>query len=71
LGNDDIGVEVLERAVEIMGGASNLADRLRTSPRKLRDWLDRREPIPWEISLFAADIVVPALLTELFAVHRS
>jgi len=34
-------------------------------------WLDRRESIPWEISLIVVQIVVPALLTELIARHKS
>jgi len=67
LGNDDIGVQVLQQAVEVIGGSSALADRLHLSQRKLEDWLHRREPIPWQISLIAAEIVVPALLTTLFS----
>lgn len=71
MGNDDVGSEVLQRAVEIVGSTPALADRLRVSQLKLQDWLDRREPIPWEISLIVVQIVVPALLTELFARHKS
>jgi len=71
LGNDDVGVQVLQRAAEIIGGTPALADHLRISQLKLQDWLDRREPIPWEISLIVVQIVVPALLTELFARHKS
>jgi hypothetical protein len=68
---DVVGVQVLERAAHIMGGSSSLADHLRVSQRKLDDWLDQREPIPWEISVLAAEIVVPALLIELFARHKA
>lgn len=71
MGNDDVGVQVLQQAVEIIGSPPALADHLRISQLKLQDWLDRREPIPWEISLIAVEIVVPALLTKLFARHRS
>jgi hypothetical protein len=68
---DVVGVQVLQRAAHIMGGASCLAHHLRVSQRKLDDWLDQREPIPWEISVLAAEIVVPALLIELFARHKA
>jgi hypothetical protein len=68
---DVVGVQVLQRAAHIMGGASSLAHHLRISQRKLDDWLDQREPIPWEISVLAAEIVVPALLIELFARHKA
>jgi hypothetical protein len=71
LANDDIGVEVLQRAVHVLGSTSALADHLRIPQRKLGDWLDRRQPIPWDISLRAVELVVPALLTELFAVNKS
>jgi hypothetical protein len=71
LKNDDIGIEVLQRAADILGSNSALADRLRMSQRKLADCLDGRQPIPWDISLLAVEIVVPALLTDLFALHKS
>jgi hypothetical protein len=71
LGKDDIGVEVLQRAVDTLGSISALADRLRISQLKLADCLEGRQPIPWDISLLAVEIVVPTLLAELFAVHKS
>lgn len=71
MATDVVGLQVLRRAADIMGGSSFLAHHLRVSTRKLDDWLDQREPIPWEISVLVAEIVVPALLTELFARHQA
>lgn len=62
---------IAPRAVEIMGGTPALANHLRISQRKLQHWLDRSEPVPWEISLLVVEIVVPVLLTELFARHKA
>lgn len=69
--NDVVGLKVLEQSVEIMGGVPELASHLRVSQRRLSDWLERRLPIPWEISVQVAEIVVPVLLTELFARHKT
>ena len=71
MATDVVGVQVLQRAAHIMGSSSFLAHHLRVSQRKLDDWLDQRESIPWEISVLAAEIVVPALLIELFARHKA
>lgn len=71
MASDVVGLQVLRRAADIMGGSSFLAQHLRVSTCKLDDWLDQREPIPWEISVLVAEIVVPALLTELFARHKA
>ncbi len=49
MATDVVGVQVLQRAANIMGGSSSLAHHLRFSHRKLDDWLDQRELIPWEI----------------------
>lgn len=71
MATDVVGLQVLQRAADIMGGSSFLAQHLRVSQRKLDDWLGQREPIPWEISVLVAEIVVPALLIELFARHKA
>jgi DNA-binding transcriptional regulator YdaS (Cro superfamily) len=66
LQQDFFGVGVLSRALEIVGGASALGERVRVPEREINEWLTFRKPIPWQASLILAEIIVPSLLERIF-----
>jgi len=66
LQQDSFGVGVLFRALEIVGSASALADRLGVQEREFTDWMAFRKPIPWQASITLAEIIVPSLLERIF-----
>jgi DNA-binding transcriptional regulator YdaS (Cro superfamily) len=50
--------ETLRRASEIIGDDKKLADTLGINPDQLREWKSSEKPIPEEVFLKCADIVV-------------
>jgi hypothetical protein len=65
LQHDSFGVGILSRALEIVGGASALAERLGFQEREINEWLALRKPIPWQASITLAEIIVPSLLERI------
>jgi DNA-binding transcriptional regulator YdaS (Cro superfamily) len=66
LQQDYFGVGVLSRALDIVGGAFALAERLSVQEREISEWLAFRKPIPWQASIALAEIIVPSLLERIF-----
>jgi DNA-binding transcriptional regulator YdaS (Cro superfamily) len=54
----DVYIRTLARAAEIVGGATELAFRLKVTPSHLTLWLAGLEPCPPSIFLKAVDLVL-------------
>jgi hypothetical protein len=54
----DVYIRTLERAAEIVGGATELAFRLKVTPSHLSLWMGGLEPCPANIFLQAVDLVL-------------
>jgi hypothetical protein len=54
----DVYIRTLARAAEIVGGAQELAFRLRVTPSHLSLWMGGLEPCPGDIFLKAVDLVL-------------
>jgi Putative antitoxin of bacterial toxin-antitoxin system, YdaS/YdaT len=66
LHQDFFGVGILSRALDIVGGASALAERLGFPEREVNEWLSFKKPIPWQASITLAEIIVPSLLERIY-----
>jgi DNA-binding transcriptional regulator YdaS (Cro superfamily) len=54
----DVYIRTLARAAEIVGGATELAFRLKVTPSHLSLWMGGLEPCPAKIFLQAVDLVL-------------
>jgi hypothetical protein len=54
----DVYIRTLARAAEIVGGATELAFRLKVTPSHLALWMGGLEPCPANIFLQAVDVVL-------------
>lgn len=54
----DVYIRTLMRAAEIVGGATELAFKLRITPSHLSLWLSGLEPCPPDVFLKAVDLVL-------------
>ena len=54
----DVYIRTLARAAEIVGGATELAFRLKVTPSHLSLWMGGLEPCPANIFLQAVDLVL-------------
>ncbi|HEV8107930.1 MAG TPA: hypothetical protein VGP97_10430 [Burkholderiales bacterium] len=54
----DVHVRTLMRAAEIVGGAQELAFKLKVTPSHLSLWMGGLEPCPGHIFLKAVDLVL-------------
>jgi hypothetical protein len=60
----DVHVRTLMRAAEIVGGAQELAFKLKVTPSHLSLWMAGLEPCPSQIFLKAVDLVLEKDLAE-------
>ena len=60
----DVHVRTLMRAAEIVGGAQELAFKLKVTPSHLSLWMAGLEPCPGHIFLKAVDLVLESDLAE-------
>jgi DNA-binding transcriptional regulator YdaS (Cro superfamily) len=51
-------IRVLRRAVEIVGGEEQLAQRLKVPTSRLTSWLQAQAPLPPAVFLRAVDVVM-------------
>ena len=54
----DVYIRTLTRAAEIVGGAQELAFRLKVTPSHLSLWMGGFEPCPGHVFLMAVDLVL-------------
>jgi hypothetical protein len=54
----DVYIRTLARAAEIVGGAQELAFRLKVTPSHLSLWMGGLEPCPGHVFLMAVDLVL-------------
>jgi DNA-binding transcriptional regulator YdaS (Cro superfamily) len=54
----DVYIRTLSRAAEIVGGAQELAFRLKVTPSHLSLWMGGLEPCPASVFLRAVDLVL-------------
>ena len=54
----DVYIRTLARAAEIVGGAQELAFKLRVTPSHLSLWMGGLEPCPGYVFLMAVDVVL-------------